>query len=79
MGVYAYAYFLYMWFSLLLQVLDEDGNVTVVGVSPCSGRPTLREALDVPKETAAKTPLDVEAIAAGGRHVCLVLAHRTAV
>jgi hypothetical protein len=65
---------------LFKKVLDEDGNVTVVGVSPCSGLPTLREALEVPKEDdSSKATLDVESIAAGGRHVCLVLANRTIV
>lgn len=68
-------------------MLDEDGHVWVVGVSPCEGASPLREPLELPKPpkdddaNGAKPnyTLDVEAIAAGGNHVCLVIANRTMV
>jgi len=59
-------------------VLDEDANVTVIGVSPASGK-CVRECLELPKEDEFKTPLDVESIAAGGTHLCLVMAERIVV
>ena len=37
-------------------VLDEDANVTVIGVSPVTGEPG-REALDLPKEVRCLNPL----------------------
>ena len=68
----------YVCVSPRFQVLDEDSNVAVVGVSPCTGLPTLRDALELPKEDETKnSTLDVESIAAGGNHVCLVIANRT--
>jgi hypothetical protein len=60
-------------------VLDEDAQVTIIGLSPVTGM-AVREPLDLPKEDSeTKTALDVEAIAAGGTHVCLVMAERSAV
>jgi alpha-tubulin suppressor-like RCC1 family protein len=59
-------------------VLDEDGNVTLVGLNPATGVAS-REVLELPKEDDSKGALDVEALAAGGSHLCLVMAERVAV
>lgn len=59
-------------------VLDEDANVTVIGVSPVTGN-CMQNALELPKEDEFKNPLDVESMAAGGTHLCLVMAERTVV
>lgn len=49
----------------------------MIGVSPMTGE-ACRKDLPVPKEDDNKTNLDVESIAAGGSHLCLVMAERIA-
>lgn len=61
-------------------VLDEDGKITVIGLSPVTGKET-NEQLDLPAdwtEDANHDFKDIEAIAAGGRNLAVIVAHRHA-
>jgi len=62
-------------------VLDEDGKITIIGLSPITGKQT-NEQLDLPadfnNEDVNHDFKDIEAIAAGGRNLAVIVAHRHA-
>ena len=56
-------------------ILDEDGQITVLGISPISGSPC-QEQLKLPRTSNQSDFYDTEHISAGGGNLAIIMAHR---